>query len=591
MAQRSSKPEKREAAVVAAAAIVLAAVLAALAFETGVTVDEPSHMVSSYLYWQGEDTLQPGDMPPLMKIMGGWVPHVTGLRLPARSHESWKSGHEWNVGLAMMEGLHGSEIRKIFGFTRLTMIPLTLGCALLIWWWGRQLYSPGAAMAAAAAFGLSSLVLGHGCLFKNDLAATFAFLFFWYRIWAFWRKPNAASAAWLGLAILTAMTAKFSLYAFLPLAPLIVGLRIVTLRIAPMKALAIAALLISIPYAGAHLAWQPGWERVPQSQLSAWSHNPDFPDWSSSAAVVMDFLHLPPRMIWGAMSLVASNGDKNAVYLMGRTYEGGHPAYFLIALAVKLHVPLILMILAGLGECVRRLLSRSATWDWLLWTLPPFLYVGAASMSSLQLGARLVLPAVAFLVLISGLGIERLLRARAGRAVIALLCGWLVVKAAITHPHHIASFNALVGGPENGLKYLSDSNVDWGQDAARIWEVMQKRRIPLIRLAYFGVDPPYRHMPERYIEGIAPPWSDDLVKSTVCPVSAGYYAISASMLTGQYFAPKYRDYFAPFRKMKPIAKAGYSIWIYKVEALALEPGAGGKPAATVYSRSSAPSGQ
>ncbi len=592
MSNTLNRPRRNEVTAVALALLVLGAVLAGLAFDTGVTVDEPSHLLSAYLYWQGQDTLQAGDMPPMMKILGGWVPHVTGLRLPPRSHESWKTDHEWNVSLAMMEGLQGPEIRRIFGFTRLTMIPMTLGCVLLIWWWGRQLYSPNAAMAAALAFGLSSLVLGHGCLYKNDLAATFAFLFFWYRIWVFWRRPNPASAAWLGLAVLISMTAKFSLYAFLPLAPLIVAFRIITLRIAPIRTLAIAALLVSIPYAGVHLAWQSsGWDRLPPAQLSGWSHNPDFPAWSAKAAAVMDFLRLPPRMICGAMSLVSSNGDKNAVYLLGRIYEGGHPAYFLVALAVKLHVPLILMILAGLGECVRRILARTASWEWLFWTAPPFLYIGAASLSSLQLGARLALPGVAFLVLIGGLSIERLLPSRAGRAVLGLMFAWLVVKAAMTHPHHIASFNALVGGPENGLKYLSDSNLDWGQDAARIWRVMKEKRIPLIRLAYFGTDPPYRHIPERYIEGIAPPWSDDLVRSTVCPVSAGYYAISASLLTGQHFAPKYRDYFAPFRKMKPIAMAGYSIWIYKVEATAQEPGPGGNAEATAYSRSSAPSGR
>lgn len=577
--------------MVAVAAIILAGVLASLAFETGVTVDEPSHLLSAYLYWQGEDKLQPGDMPPLIKIMGGWVPHLTGLRLPERTHESWKAGHEWNVALAMMDGLQEGEIRRVFGYTRLSLIPITVGCALLIWWWGRQLYAPGAAMAAAAAFSLSSLVLGHGCLFKNDLAATFAFLLFWYRIWVFWRRPNAASAAWLGAAVLVAMTAKFSLYAFLPLAPAVVAARAVALRIPLKRTLAMLALLALIPYAGAHLAWQSGWERLPAAQLSGWSHNPAFPRWSSIAAVAMDFLRLPPRMIHGAMSLVASNCDRNAVYLMGRIYEGGHPAYFLVAMAVKLNVPVLLMILAGIAECARRFLARHAQWDWVFWMAPPLLYLAAASSSSLQLGVRLVLPAIAFLILMAGVGMERLMGWRAGRAAACVLFGWMMVRAAITHPHHIAAFNLFAGGADNGLNYLSDSNLDWGQDAGRLWEVVREKRIPVVKLAYFGVDPPWRHIPEKHIESIAPPWSDDLVTSTVCPVSAGYYAISASMLTGQHFAPKYRDYFSPFRRLKPIAKAGYSIWIYKIAEAAPRPARSGRAGATAYSRSSAPSGR
>ncbi len=41
------------------------------------------------------------------------------------------------------------------------------------------------------------------------------------------------------------------------------------------------------------------------------------------------------------------------------------------------------------------------------------------------------------------------------------------------YPHSMSCFNELAGGPQNGDKYLLDSNLDWGQDVfylKRWWE-------------------------------------------------------------------------------------------------------------------------
>jgi hypothetical protein len=44
-----------------------------------------------------------------------------------------------------------------------------------------------------------------------------------------------------------------------------------------------------------------------------------------------------------------------------------------------------------------------------------------------------------------------------------LVC-WYVFGVISVHPHYTAYFNELAGGPSNGWRYLSDSNVDIGQD-------------------------------------------------------------------------------------------------------------------------------
>lgn len=545
--------------------MALGATLSTLAFTVGVTVDEPSHLLSAYLYWQGEDRLQPGDMPPLIKLVGGWVPHYTGLRLPARSDKVWKAAQEWNIALEMMYGLSATEIRTVFGWSRLPMIVFPLGCCLLLWWWGRQLFSPRSAVLVAAAFSLSPITLGHGALFKNDLAAAFAFLLFWYRAWVFWRDPRPVQAAALGFGVLLAILAKLSMLILPPVAILIVLLRSLRLgRFRMRSALLGLALVVLVPYMGAKLAWQPMFDRVLPHEFDAWESQWGIPSWVVDIASISSLAGLPAQLIRGAVSLVHSNSHGTGVYLLGSVYPLGHPAYFLVALAVKLPIALQLMILSAMVFLVYELARGRFHWHDSFWLAPPFLYIGLASMSNLQLGVRLVLPSVVFLILISGKALDYAWRSRLRTLVPAVIFLWMIERAGSSYPHYLAFFNQWVGGSDNGLAVLSDSNLDWGQDIPLLAEYVDKKGVPKIRLAYFGTDNPFAYLTDKQLEIVAPPWSDEHVSADRFRPEPGYYAISATLLTGQLFEEKYRDYFACFRTRKPIAKAGYSIWIYRV---------------------------
>jgi hypothetical protein len=127
------------------------------------------------------------------------------------------------------------------------------------------------------------------------------------------------------------------------------------------------------------------------------------------------------------------------------------------------------------------------------------------------------------------------------------------------HPHYLAYFNEIAGGPGRGYKFLADSNIDWGQDLIGLKEYLSRNKIDKIYLGYFGrVDP--------RLYGI----NFDLLPDK--PVR-GYCAISASYLAGlPYFL--YKDlklHFSPpysyrwLSDLKPIDKIGYSIYIYKID--------------------------
>jgi hypothetical protein len=45
----------------------------------------------------------------------------------------------------------------------------------------------------------------------------------------------------------------------------------------------------------------------------------------------------------------------------------------------------------------------------------------------------------------------------------------------------------------------------------------------------------------------------------------GYHAISVTLLTGHMFEERYRNYYSAFWNLKPVARAGYSMYLYKID--------------------------
>jgi hypothetical protein len=121
-------------------------------------------------------------------------------------------------------------------------------------------------------------------------------------------------------------------------------------------------------------------------------------------------------------------------------------------------------------------------------------------------------------------------------------CAWLILGTLITWPNFLSYFNEIAGGPDNGWRYLRDSNIDWGQDLPLLKEYMNKKGIKEIKLAYFG-----EGMPEQYAikhKGI-------FGKEKKMPKD-DIYAVSVNSL----------DSIEWTKQHKPVAKAGCSIFIY-----------------------------
>jgi hypothetical protein len=249
------------------------------------------------------------------------------------------------------------------------------------------------------------------------------------------------------------------------------------------------------------------------------------------------------------------------VYFLGELMPHGSRLYFLTALAVKQPEPLLILTLGGMALAMLALFRRALGLADAFWLLPGLLYIGLASFSSLQLGFRLILPAMPFLLLTCGLAANWCLRKQPW-----VLCGlllWLGWQSASIYPHGLSYFNQISGGPRNALTWLADSNVDWGQGLPALNQFIRRNDIRHFRLSYFGFDNPYRFFKASEVEVIQPPWSNRWARGSQLEPKPGIYAISASLLPGHYFAPQYRGYYERFRNAKPVAVVAESIYIYQ----------------------------
>jgi hypothetical protein len=545
--------------------LAMAGALTVQAWKLGITVDEPSHLLSSHLYWHGADRLQPRDMPPLIKIVCGWVPGFFPIHLDfdiTKIKDVRRS--EWDLALAMVERTNSSSLHPMFFFTRLPLLIFPLLTALLVWQWGRSLWGPAAGLALAFLYALEPTALGHGALVKNDIAATFTYLLFWFAAWRFWNSPSPRRAALLGGATLLALLSKMSMLWLIGIAPAIVLVRMWLSRQSARRTAAALALVLLIPYLGILSAYQFETRRTSAFELNALAKDSRLPKPLLAASHVFRVIPTAAPMWVGMLNLLQNNGNPAPVYFLGHVVPEGHPLYFITALAVKGPLPLLLLTFAGIillaGDALRRRLDASA----LFWIAPGLLYIALASLSSLQLGIRLILPALPFGLLMAGRALRALLTPRRA-PVLALVFLCMGVQAARVFPHGLSFFNVAAGGPGEGLRYLADSNLDWGQGLPELARYVERERISRVRLLYFGTDQARRLFRGSEIELVPLPWHERVVAERVLNLHPGYYAVSATLLPGQFFSEPWRDYLRPFRDRRPIARVANSIYIYRIE--------------------------
>jgi Dolichyl-phosphate-mannose-protein mannosyltransferase len=531
---------------------------AALVYQSrrlGLTVDETSHFAASYMYWLGEDVLQPADAPPLTRAICGWIPRLLHAPSP-RDTNGWKDRDAYLIGAEILDRPN-IRARRLLFYTRLPFLVFPLLIVCLLWHWGRHLFSEPVALCLAAFGALEPTILGHGVLINSDVPAAFGALWFAYAAWNYWRVPDARRLLLLLATMMFAVLTKFTL---LPLA--IAGFCLALWKgPRPLAAVAIPLGLYFAILASSQFQADP----VPEAQIRQFS-GAGVPAIALGPARLIAGLPWPPQFVQGLLFVGGSlQGDGFTGYMLGHKIRGRVPLYFPLAWAIKFPIPLQILTVAGLIALLIRIrLRKAGPADVAVWGSALFFF-GAATLSNSHIGFRHVLPALPFFILGGGFAIARWSAHRAARFAVAILLVWQAVSSLHAYPHGISYFNEWIGGPAEGWRYLTDSNIDWGQDLPDLGRYMQRRRLASIKTFVFGYDNPFHYLKPGSMEPQTLPSPDNPSLERRYLPSPGTYAVSVNYLTGFLAPPGYEDYLAWFRQRSPDARAGYSILIYDVK--------------------------
>jgi hypothetical protein len=272
-------------------------------------------------------------------------------------------------------------------------------------------------------------------------------------------------------------------------------------------------------------------------------------------------------------------GYRRPSYLHGEWRNGGWWYYYLYALCVKVPLGTVLLaVLALLTTLSWRRKTYCSHWRNELCLLLPMLAIMCivSSQTGFNRHLRYVLPAFPF----GFVWISKVARAIDVRdALVALpasaALGSTIVASMAICPHSLSYFNGLAGGPLGGPRHLLSSNIDWGQDLLHLkkW-VSEHGTCDTLYLAYCGpVDPALAG-----IDYTCPLYGvTDLAHGARHARGTGrtLLAISVNVLFGREQwvhdgTGRQRringTIFHPLQQYAPIARAGYSIYIYDLAA-------------------------
>jgi len=140
-----------------------------------------------------------------------------------------------------------------------------------------------------------------------------------------------------------------------------------------------------------------------------------------------------------------------------------------------------------------------------------------------------------------------------------LLMAWMIIEAIRIFPFQLSYFNQIAGGPMGGMNYLGDSNLDWGQDLGTLKKIMDKHDIEEVILAYIGnTDPAFFKIKYQYLPLM---FFGSVQNNRVVDSRKEIIAVSTNNLQG-FLNSKFSYNWLLSRK--PIAMAGYSIYLYDI---------------------------
>lgn len=547
--------------------------------EKSITVDEYVLIPAGFYHLTERDYRPVSEHPPVAKIIAAAPLLFTETTAPRLDDEPddydrflQKFDEFWRANAARLE--------YVSFWARVPAVALTILLGALVFVFARRYWSERAALFAVALYSLEPTVLAHGRVVQTDIPSALAFLLFSVAAYEYLKRPDARRAIYVGLALGFAAATKFSMVA---LAPVVCAGLAALFALAPGRGLrrpnvlghACALALAAVFAVNAAYLFQ---RREPDSLDTALARTVVPARVSARLHAPLEFgfkalqTALPPDFIYGIGWQLGHAQRGHDAGLLGEYSRTGWWYYFPVAFALKTPLPVLLLSLGGLVWAVLRL-RRSRDTRLLLILLPPAFFTCLLMLSTINIGVRYYLPAYPFFFLAAGLMLDdvfaRVRRAGPRRLAVSLaafaFC-WVAVEAARAFPDHMTYMNQLASGRERWW-YLSDSNVEWGDDVRDLALYLRERGETRVGAALLGWQVLERYGVEQAAIFVPPGATREETR---------YVVIGASLLNGSTVPDEYDDgtelteaervnYFEEFRRREPEKIFGGSLYLYRMK--------------------------
>ena len=560
--------------------------------------DELPHITAGYSYLTTADYRINPEHPPLIKDLSA-LPLLfikSEINFP-KNHACWtdKPNDQWCLGNVFLYESENNADKIIF-LSRLPIILLMLLAGFFLFKWTRELAGDKASLITLFLYTFSPNIIAHGRFVTTDLGVTAFIIIAFYAYWWFLQKPCSGRLLVAGFAFFLLQVSKFSAPLLIPVFGLIALLSHMSqrqqkikqpvfksfkiaqdhpsLRSRPIWSLAVI-IFIGYLLVGAfyqlHLVNMP---KTVQHELinTSWAEHEAVTLKSALNWMVEQPVLRPYAQYFLGFAMVASHSiGGHTTYFMGEI--GNHwPHYYLITYLLKEPISAQLLLLAslilfiagawqfarqkqGFGQKILQLTKNYSVQIGMLAFVLLLLFLGMRSR--LQLGIRYILPIFPFLYMFIGWQISKLLESKVkiiAYIILILIIGFQMNSVLKVHPYYLAYYNEYIGRPQNGWKYLVDSNTDWGQDLKRLAQFVKDKKIDHIRVDYFGGGNAAYYLGDK-----AEIWGYDKGRAK------GWFAISASAIQWNSQNEYDMSYKWLTDNYEPVEQIGYSILVFHVD--------------------------
>jgi len=413
------------------------------------TYDEHAHVLRG-LWWLERGFYEAdGFQTPLPRLFAAALPHLDGFVTDG----SWLV-NEWDQRSL-------DDYWRSLTLARIGVLPFAIALFAAVALWSRRELGDNASLVATGLLTASPTVLGHAGLATLDMAGAAGVFLATWAVWSWAHKQRPHPAALAGAALGLAEISKFSSLGFLAAPVLFAAWFAVRKQGLPPRRLILHAAL----YAAA--AGAVVWAGYGFTTGEVYSYRHAVAVDAGAALPLGEALQgvdLPAPVFWqGFVDMAYLQRDGFPSYLLGESRQGGWWYYFPLALLLKLTPPFLLLALLGSFVLLNR---KSESRDLGICLIVAAAWILIISMPSrVNIGVRHVLPVFPLLAMLGAATTARLASRGAVRYAVFILLGWHAVESVVAHPDYVAYFNPFVRSQD--YAYLSDSNLDWGQDRGR----------------------------------------------------------------------------------------------------------------------------